>query len=343
MPGLQADEMPDASTFGGNLTEVVPKIPSDGTLCLPDSLSLPRVCYKNYPSGGLQSREEYRVSPDVPSSVLYLRENGNPLLSADSETQNLLHFNQKGHLIQRMGMGKYMAYNNQTPITECEGTTCKSLVIAKTDLVQPEFLAGDLVFSGNLFPWTGLQKIPITHVSIVAEVTSSGPLFLTNDIFEPAKLETWTEHTRNTLHMVVLRHSGFASRFEAVLPRFFKKSLPVPYFCGNLITDLLEEVNPELLWGWTEIDKNYAELILLNLMPLSTVPYFNVPGYDSAETFRITRQKMMPALRRDIQSAIRWDTNYLYRIFEIEFPMLPIGVTIPVMEKLSGFVKLYVP
>ncbi|MBW7877521.1 MAG: hypothetical protein H3C47_16210 [Candidatus Cloacimonetes bacterium] len=335
--------MPDASTFGDNRTEVVPKIPSDSTLCLPDPNSLPRVCYQNHQSGGLQSREEFRASPEVPSSVLYIRENGTPLLSADFEAQTLLHFNSEGHLIQRLGMGKYTAYRNQKPITECEGTNCHNLLSPKPNLVKPDLLPGDLVFTGNLFPWTGLQKIPVTHVSVVAEISSSGPLFLTNDIFEPAKLETWEEHSKNTQNIIVLRHSGFAARFVTVLPRFFLKSLPVPYFCGNLITDLLEEVNPELLLGWTEVDKNYAELILLNLMPHFKTIYFSVSGYEKPDHFLESRQKMMPGLRRDIESAIRWDTNYLYRIFEIEFPMLPIGVTIPVMEKLSGFVKLYVP
>ncbi len=317
-----------------------PYIPNQGRYCQPFAVGLVQ-CFTNFANGQLKAVEVFEEGSEVPESATYLREDGQLLADWSVKRGYLMHIGSGGEVLQTLAQNRYQSFQNGKAEVECIGDDCRHQ--EKVFLPPPKDLRpGDLLFTGNLFPWSGLIRVPITHVAVVHSVTATGILLIENDMFEPLQLIPLSRAFQKTFAYAVLRNEEFGSEFLKVRDRLFSNSFPVPYFCGNMLQELVRRIRPEWMKGWDHVDKNFAELILLNLMPHFEVAAFLVPEEKSAEDYRASRLQKTPAIRAQI-GRLAEAQNLFWQLFREEFPLQPVGVRPKTLQDLVHFVRLYQP
>ena len=204
----------------------------------------------------------FRSCPDL---AVYLRKGGYLSHIINWKAKYYFYFDEQGELIESLIDGEYRQYHQSKLVTTCSKNLCKSQEFEFLSLPKTNLQTGDVIFSANLYPYSGRGLSPITHIEIVSGIKNGSPMVLTNDISAPLKNLPLESTSTNRFTYLVARNQDFAQVFgDFIRNTTDSQALPVPYFCTNLYVEMYAKLFPEKTRKWDQVDRNSAEQIFLN-------------------------------------------------------------------------------
>jgi|GEM_PF-1765933 len=304
----------------------------------------PRLCRLDYDDGRTRMVEIFTEGGDCPDIAVFLRPNGKLSHLIHWKNRYYFAFEENGNLKESLIGNQYTYFRDSKPVTKCTGNSCRSQELEFLSIPATGLRTGDVIFSANLYPYSGRARSKITHIEIVAGFQNNTPLVLTNDIYEILKILPLQNAQENTYGYVIARNEKFSREFQKTLGRISNLSaVPVPYFCANFYVELYSKVFPQKTVLWDQVDRNYAEQIFLNTIDEFQVVDMNLPQIDSIRDFRNERTLEMRRVREQITSIMRNPNTFLEQLFVQDFPMLPILFEQQSVHRLLQMMKIHHP
>ena len=195
----------------------------------------PRLRRMDYENGETRLIEIYSEGGDCPDLAVYLRKGGYLSHIINWKAKYYFYFDEQGELIESLIDGEYRRYHQSKLVTTCSKNLCKSQEFEFLSLPKTNLQTGDVIFSANLYPYSGRGLSPITHIEIVSGIKNGSPMVLTNDISAPLKNLPLESTSTNRFTYLVARNQDFAQVFgDFIRNTTDSQALPVPYFCTNL-------------------------------------------------------------------------------------------------------------
>jgi hypothetical protein len=338
----------------GNTTDTILKIWSENRpLQAPETgdychrlLNQSRFCLKRHPDGAAKSLEYFKSPGSTePLEFYYFREDGSPIVMFDSQRKHYSYFYSDNSMAELFNGEEYYAYKNHKQFSWCQESTC---LMRKGGLLQSfpediEIQPGDIIFTGNLYPHSGRIKTPITHVSIVYDSKPSDPLVISNDIYQSPAVSPFSMANGNTYNIIILRNASFSSYFQNLLKKDQLKSVIHDYktsnFCNNLLIKMLEDVFPEQIKSFDEVDRNFAELTALKILPFFSIIYEKLTTHKSIGELTTERANAEKQIKNQVRYILNGESDYFYRLFETDFPLLPITFSPNLMHSIYTFMN----
>lgn len=218
------------------------------------SFSSCMICLNNQGERTL-SVELHETGSLTPNWGLYTQAETQSLQYMDWSRQNYLHLTNGHHLVERKFKQDYQLYDKDgIEIVDCVGKDCFSFEI---NTIQPKLTLqpGDLVFSGEIQPYSSHQRSIFTHVSLVLE---SGQV-LSYDMGESGALVSPAEIFTNLTSMAFFRHPKLVDFALKIKQSTINKR---QFFCTSFLSpvlyqlflkaskppDAFERVHPEYLF-----------------------------------------------------------------------------------------------
>jgi hypothetical protein len=303
----------------------------------------PLLCTMNYKDSGVRLIELFRNGGDCPDQALYFSKQGFPRSLIDWTRQGYVSLSAPGFLRENLSNGLYSYFEDQKKLTECKLGNCQSRKVKILKIPTQDLQPGDVIFSGNLYPYSGRGRSKVTHIAIFTGYEKGLPMILTNDIHKKLETLPLKKALKNTFFYAILRNKEFQKEFQALQEGPLSTQIPVPYFCANLFVKLCEKIFPEQVKKWDSIDRNFAEQIFLNSIPFFRLVSMNLGSYKDLKTYVKERTPEMQKIRKDIRKIMETPETFLEQLFQRDFPMLPIPAKQRRVHEILQFMKIHHP
>ena len=302
-----------------------------------------RLCTMTYPEGNARLVEIYSDGGDCPDQAYYFSKRGFPNSIIDWKSQAYLSLKSQGFPHENLSRGHYRYFENQKVITECQLNDCQSKKYKPISIPTQNLEPGDVIFSANLYPYSGRARSKFTHIAIFTGFKKDQPMILTNDIHEKLNILPLEKALKNTFHYAILRNKRFQNEFQSLKNGALLNQIPVPYFCANLFVKIFEKLHPDEAKTWDSVDRNFAEQIFINSVPFFEVVSMNLGALKDLKTYIQKRSPEMSQVREDIEKIMENPQTFLEQLFQKDFPMLPIPATQRRVHQILQFMKIHHP
>ena len=285
----------------------------------------PRIHRLDYDTGETRLIEIYREGGDCPDLAIYMDRGGRLSHLINWKEKYYFSFDENNNLSESLVNAEYRFFRQNEMITRCLKDQCQSKDFEFLPLPKTNLQIGDIIFSANLFPYSGRGLSEITHIEIVSGFKNSSPIVLTNDISAPLQNLPLESVSTNRFAFIIARNNDFTKAFRGIIENLEDlQAVPLPYFCTNLYVELYSKLYPEKTRKWDQVDRNSAEQIFLNTIRDFQLIETNLGKFKKLEDLIEQRRPAMLALREQINSIMSHPETFLEQLFRTDFHMLPI-------------------
>ena len=304
----------------------------------------PRLCTMRNAAGRTRLVEIYTDGGSCPDTGIYLRPDGTLRTYIDWKREVYLSLQSNGEPGEILMGKKYKYLEEGQTVTICDEISCQSKNLKFLSIPQSGLQTGDVIFSANLYPYSGRARSWLTHVEIFYGYQKEIPMVLTNDIYEKLSIRPLGSAHQNTFGYAIARNPQFQRAFKDALEKVKPLTLiPVPYFCANLFVELYSRIYPEKTEHWDQVDRNFAEQIFLNTIDDFEILSMNLGSLLSIDQFREKRKPVIAGIRQKISKIMEEPHTFLEQLFAQDFPMLPNIFNQRLVHRILQMMKIHHP
>jgi len=285
------------------------------------------ICLNNQGEGTL-SVELHEIGSLTPNWGFYTQAETQSLQYMDWSRQNYLHLTNGHHLVERKFKQDYQLYDkNGIEIVDCVGKDCFS---SEINTIQPKLTLqpGDLVFSGEIQPYSSHQRSIFTHVSLVLE---SGQV-LSYDMGESGELAPPSEIFTNLTSIAIFQHPKLVDFALKIDQSIINKR---QFFCTSFLSPVLYQLFQKASKPPDAFERVHPEYLFWRLSDLIPPQLFQTATKSlnwMDPEFRSNRITELETQRTEWLQILKEPRFLLQKMFAAWFPFTPLTQSNEAME-----------